>query len=120
MLVVAAGIGLAIGAPGCSFVPDRDYSDPAGPVLNSSTPQECCQKCLALPSCFTAVFARQTCYTKLGSSQPYAKPNQGVVSCVTNRTMPKPPPIKDTYYDCRFRQLALDYADEVVLKPDDV
>ena len=56
-LVFAVGLGLAIAAPGCSFVPDRDYSDPAGPVLTSSTPEECCQKCLGLPSCLTAVFA---------------------------------------------------------------
>ncbi len=78
----------------CTFVPHQDYADPAGPVFNASSEQECCDICYNAPTglpepCIAAVYSHGRCYTKLNSGSPVSKPDDNISACVTNRTPPK-------------------------------
>ena len=99
---------------GCEYKTGRDYSDPAGPILNVSSPEECCAQCLKIPECVVAVFGNWSggqCYTKLDQKQPIEKgPDSGIVGCVTGRTA-----ITDKFYDCPFRHLALNFTRTAIL-----
>jgi hypothetical protein len=77
----------------CTFVAHRDYSDPAGPVLDATSAQECCTLCYeastGLPQpCIAAVFAAGKCYTKLAANHPYDVPGGAQTACVTSRPSP--------------------------------
>ena len=103
------------GSQNCSFVAGRDYSDPAGPVLNATSAPHCCELCLADARCAVAVFALPAsaagagvgqCYTKTSAKLPIDKGHtSNVVGCVTPRSA-----VTDKFYDCRFRRLALEFA----------
>ena len=120
LLLGPLGLAAPAAAAGCEFRPGVDYADPAGPVLNATSAAECCSLCLALPECVTAVFAGGAtkagagtgrCYTKTGGKSPVDKgPAAGIVGCVTARAA-----VTDRFYDCRFRRLALEFANDVVL-----
>ena len=114
--ILSALSAFVLASPGCTFKPNVDYSDAAGPVTDAKSKEECCAACTALPSCVVAVFqtSGMKCFTKLGGKLPHA--NSGVVACVTNRTKPTPQPSKKDPYQCLFRELALEYAEEVVLR----
>ena len=79
----------------CTFIPHRDYGDPAGPVVNASTQQECCEACYTVPTglpkpCIAAVWTPSgQCYTKLSTAHPVEKNNSGIVACVSDRPSPK-------------------------------
>jgi hypothetical protein len=79
----------------CTFVPHQDYSDPAGPVINVSSTQECCDACYDVPTglpepCIAAVYTPEgQCYTKLNTARPQSKPNRNISACITSRTPPK-------------------------------
>ena len=99
---------------GCEFKTGRDYSDPAGPVLNASSPEDCCSQCLKRPACVAAVFGNWSggqCYTKLDAKHPIERgAGAGIVGCVTGRAA-----IKDKFYDCPFRHLALNFTRTAIL-----
>ena len=79
----------------CEFVSRRDYCDPAGPVLNASSPKECCELCYntstGLPEpCIAAVYTPDgLCYTKLGTNCPLNKTDPNITACITNRRTPR-------------------------------
>ena len=83
LAVVSAALG-----GGCEYKVGRDYSDAAGPVLNASSPQDCCSQCLKRPECIVAVFGNWSggqCYTKLDKKHPVDKVTLQPV------TLPLPP-----------------------------
>lgn len=76
----------------CHFQKGIDYHDPAGPVLNATSAQDCCEKCYNTPTglpdpCIVAVYVDSKCYTKLNSAVPIN--NSAAVSCVTSRRPPR-------------------------------
>eukprot|EP01051_Picozoa_sp_SAG22_P016624 SAG22_NODE_2382_length_2632_cov_1.309514_1_plen_400_part_00 len=110
----------AAAAANCTFYPGRDYADPAGPVLNATSAQQCCDLCLKSDECAVSVFAAPSavagagvgkCYTKTSGKIPIEKgPAARVVGCATPSSE-----VSDKFYDCRFRQLAMAFTEEVVL-----
>jgi hypothetical protein len=132
--LVARYAGEGAGARKCEFAVGRDYADPAGPVFNATSAAVCCQQCFATPQCVVAVFAPSDsqapqpcaagpqpcveqaaemgrCYTKTSAKVPVEKgASSRVVSCVTPRSQ-----ITDKFYDCPFRQLALEMTKRSVL-----
>lgn len=87
-------VGHHAGAPpvataGCKLVPGRDYSDAAGPQLNSSSAPHCCSLCARDPSCAVAVYklSNKQCYTKLGANLPIDRGlASGIVGCLPECT----------------------------------
>lgn len=79
----------------CKFVEHQDFEDMGANVVNASSKEECCHKCLTEPTglpepCVAAVFTSSgQCYFKIGDEKPVLKPSQGIFACVTNRTSAK-------------------------------
>ena len=66
-------------------MPGRDYLDPAGPQLNSSSAPHCCSLCASDASCVVSVFklSNQQCYLKLGANDPIDRgAASGIVGCL--------------------------------------
>ena len=115
LLLPLAASGSSDSRQNCSFIAGRDYSDPAGPVLNATSASHCCKLCLDdLHGCAVAVFAPPAstagvgvgkCYTKTSAKSPIDKGHaSNIVGCVTSRSE-----VTDKFYDCRFRKLALEF-----------
>jgi hypothetical protein len=79
----------------CKFVEHQDFKDMGANVVNASSKEECCHKCLTEPTglpepCVAAVFTSSgQCYFKIGDDKPVMKPSQGIFACITDRTSAK-------------------------------
>jgi hypothetical protein len=79
----------------CKFVEHQDFKDMGANVVNASSKEECCHKCLTEPTglpepCVAAVFTSSgQCYFKIGDEKPVMKPSQGIFACITDRPSAK-------------------------------
>ena len=81
--------------PPCKFVEHQDFMDMGANVVNATSKEECCHKCLTEPTglpepCVAAVFTSSgQCYFKIGDEKPVMKPSQGIFACITDRKSAK-------------------------------
>ena len=103
-----------------AFAANVKTQDPTGAIVFAANSAACCALCTADPSCAAAVYAvaAQSC-TKLLAKHLDTNPQADAIACVPNRTKAakeSQSDASDDPYQCLFRQLALEYTDDVVLR----
>ena len=112
----AGGTGSAAPPGNCTGTAGVCQHD-AYPILRqlTATASECCGNCTANPACVS-----WNINTGMGSCflRGSYKPNPGK-ECISGRVPGRGggASVRDPQYDCQLRQIALDYAREVVLRP---
>lgn len=70
----------------CRHVPGLDFGD-AGWSAQGSTPDDCCQRCIATTGCAAVVYAQGVCYFKNSTFAP-KQGEAGAIACTPEAALP--------------------------------